>query len=329
MIEFRHKELFSRFISRKITEEEFKELRKESITLTDSEIERDFEQAWLNYVADPTIKDVKLEYPSVITHERKLNRSLRIMKLVAGAAAMILLATSLYQLDVFEGSDTMTQPLITHITEPMNRSKVILPDGSTIELNNASTLSYPIDFGTSNREIALDGEAFFEVESKKNSEKLAAFVVNANNFKVTVTGTKFNVTSRKDCDKATVTLVEGSVNINTDAEPDKTIMLTANQKAIINTSTGKVDIAESNPEYELAWLNSEYLFSDDTLEDVLSYLAINNGVEFKIEGLPSDKRFTGRFSEESIEEILDVIALHYDFEYSRVGRVITLKFKNI
>ena len=85
--------------------------------------------------------------------------------------------------------------------------QVTLADGTKVWLNCESTLRYPVEFGNEKREVYLDGEGYFEV----NKATEWPFIVNAEQMRVKVTGTKFNVKSYSTEPIAHTTLVEGSV----------------------------------------------------------------------------------------------------------------------
>ena len=93
--------------------------------------------------------------------------------------------------------------------------QVTLADGTKVWLNCESTLRYPVEFGNEKREVYLDGEGYFEV----NKATEWPFIVNAEQMRVKVTGTKFNVKSYSTEPIAHTTLVEGSVWTYTDQTP--------------------------------------------------------------------------------------------------------------
>lgn len=89
------------------------------------------------------------------------------------------------------------------------RAQITLADGTKVWLNSESTLSYRSDFGRRDRDVELDGEAYFEVA--KNKE--IPFYVNTETNQVRVVGTHFNVCAYKGSNEFETTLVEGIVDI--------------------------------------------------------------------------------------------------------------------
>ena len=88
------------------------------------------------------------------------------------------------------------------------RSKVILPDGSTLWINSGTSISYGSDFCT-NRKLKVQGEVFLDVKADREHP----FVVNTNHLEVSVLGTAFNVTDYATDPETAVVLVRGSVNV--------------------------------------------------------------------------------------------------------------------
>ena len=86
-------------------------------------------------------------------------------------------------------------------------SNFTMEDGTVITLNKNSRLSYSDKYGKDNRNVKLEGEAYFEVA--KDSGK--PFQVEMNGASITVLGTHFNVKADAESDDITATLVEGSI----------------------------------------------------------------------------------------------------------------------
>src|SRR3546814_12622505 len=87
--------------------------------------------------------------------------------------------------------------------------QLILPDGSRVWLNAASSIRFPTVFTGKEREVEITGEAYFEIEKNTNMP----FVVKKGNVEVQVLGTPFNVKAYDDEANITVTLLEGSVTV--------------------------------------------------------------------------------------------------------------------
>lgn len=111
--------------------------------------------------------------------------------------------------------------------EPGQQRTAPLPDGSTVDLNSGTTLTYRRGFQTwpfveaDRRVVRLDGEAFFTV-----ADGARPFVVETANAEVQVTGTRFNVRSWTATDSTTtVTVTDGQVRVRPRTHPDRSVTL--------------------------------------------------------------------------------------------------------
>ena len=159
------------------------------------------------------------------------------------------------------------------VAEQGQKSSVTLPDGSRVWLNSASRISYASDFNDRNRNIELEGEAYFEVA--KNAD--LPFVVNAGAVRVEALGTKFNVKAYIGEDEITTTLVEGKVL--TSAGQRREILL-PNQQALYsitnNTFTTSIIPHANHP---VPWRNNELFFDDNNLRQIATILERMYNVE--------------------------------------------------
>ena len=192
-------------------------------------------------------------------------------------------------------------------------SQVTLPDGTLVRLNANSSLTYQQNFGQNNRKVKLSGEGYFEV--KKNTEK--KFIVNTGYIDVTVLGTKFNLYAYEDKDIIEMALVEGHVNVSTSKPPYQTICVKPNEKVTYNKYDNKLNIEKTTTKIETAWLNKELVFREEKLENVFQCLSRKFRVKFSIDSSVSvDDVYTGAFDDEKIEDILEVLKIHYGFNYT-------------
>ncbi len=98
----------------------------------------------------------------------------------------------------------------TLITPRGGEYTLFLSDGTEVILNSGSKLKYPVVFNHNNREVELEGEAFFRVTKSKKSP----FIVKTNDVNVTVYGTVFNVSAYNNENLIQTTLIEGSVGVS-------------------------------------------------------------------------------------------------------------------
>ncbi|KAB7531506.1 DUF4974 domain-containing protein [Flagellimonas olearia] len=191
--------------------------------------------------------------------------------------------------------------------------ELVLSDGSQVTLNSGSKLRYPVTFlANSPRTVYLEGEAFFSIEKDENSP----FTVITDNMNTRVYGTKFNVSSYPDESVTTTVLIEGSVSVykannHNNQEP---IIIEPGQRASIEKEQIVVD--EVDVSNYIGWKEGKLIFSDSTFDDILKRLErhFNVKIENRL-GQLKNKRFTGTFTKEPLDEILNVIQQHTLFEY--------------
>ena len=140
----------------------------------------------------------------------------------------------------------------------MTNKNIMLSDGTNVQLNAGSTLSYSKDYNSGSREVFLNGEAYFNVTKTHDP-----FIVSTDYAQITVLGTKFNVRSRSDGFEAGVN--EGSVEVTNN---DKSIVLIEGERALIHsTSHSNID-SSSTSNYYPGWLNNKIVCDNTPLEKI-------------------------------------------------------------
>jgi len=221
-------------------------------------------------------------------------------------------------------------------TRPGSKSKVELPDGTQVWLNGESRITYSNgDFGKSNREVVLAGEAFFDVV--KNEQ--IPFIIHTGPVNITVKGTAFNVKAYPTEGTIETSLVRGLVEITTTGDPDRKIMLKANEKIIIpvqrnleHASVRTTDSTEgelysitkmansSSGPSEIAWIRNQLVFDDEPFESIAPKMEswYHIVIHFTDESLKK-RRFSGVIEKETIRETLEAMQLSNHFSYTIKG----------
>lgn len=199
---------------------------------------------------------------------------------------------------------------------------VRLPDGSEITLNHYSSLTYPERFRQANREVTLNGEAYFEVA--KDAEH--PFIVQAEAVKVQVLGTHFNVEAYRNDPEVRTTLLEGSVAVS-DQSNSARIVLRPNESAIYNKEKKSLvrEAAAHAPE-EIAWRHGKFIFHNLPLQEIARQLSNSFGVDIRIgkEALRNYKLTASFTNGESLEQILTLLQQAGQFDYSRNNNQLTI-----
>jgi transmembrane sensor len=179
--------------------------------------------------------------------------------------------------------------------------EIILSDGTKIQINTNSTLTYPNKFKENKRVVTLNGEAYFKVS--ENKEK--PFVINTSNTTIEVLGTSFNV---RNTDSSTEINVEtGKVSITNELTNQNTIIIKG-QTAIV-TPGGLQSFETSNPNFS-AWQSGIFTFENTPLKNVISDLQKFYKGNIEIDtSFSYNCNLTADFNNASLEEITNVIKL--------------------
>lgn len=204
-----------------------------------------------------------------------------------------------------------------------SRSRLVLPDGTTVWLNAGSRMSYSQGFGVDDRKVKLEGEGYFEVA--KNKE--VPFLVTTKDLQVRVVGTKFNFRNYPTDDEALVTLEEGKVALNNLLQPGDEVMLAPNERVRLNKVDGKMQVERAMASNALQWTMGYLFFDEELLTDIMKELERSYNVKIKI-ATDSLKgvRFYGNFvrQEQNIQEVLDVLSSTRKIHYTIKDKNITL-----
>lgn len=284
----------------------------------------DVEKLW-NQVAEktgikmPTGKSVATMPQHKLSKRRYADNYYRIMRYAAAILVVFTLGYFLNGSGLFWGSGE----LMTITVQNGEREEVTLSDGTHIILDSGSSLRYPKSFDGERREVFLNGEGYFEVA--RNTDK--PFFVQANHGVVQVLGTKFNVRAWRSNRNVAVTVTEGKVSLNSESGPnlaasiltkDQFSELAANGKP---TSPQMVDVAQY-----MAWMHNEVFFDDASLQEILFQLERWYDVAFILEDkILAEERLNLHIKNDSIEDVLKLIAVLTDAKYSRSGQTIRLK----
>lgn len=145
--------------------------------------------------------------------------------------------------------------------------QVLLPDGSRIWLNAASSLRFPATFSVlEERVVELSGEAYFEVAR----DETRPFIVKSEGQEVRVLGTSFNINSYRDEGGTKTTLLEGSVEISHTAGPGKgkkPVMLLPGEQALLTQDGLRVN--QVGGQQAIDWKNGDFVFQQESLAQIL------------------------------------------------------------
>ncbi|WP_126249015.1 FecR family protein [Chitinophaga rhizosphaerae] len=181
--------------------------------------------------------------------------------------------------------------------------RIILPDGSSVWLNAASSLRFPTAFNGKERVVELRGEAYFEIA--KNVQQ--PFRVQVKDMTVQVLGTHFNVMAYEDEATVRTTLLEGAVKVgqgghSLDMRPGQQV--TAHPAGNMSIQDG-VDVEEA-----VAWKNGYFHFNHESLPGVMRQVGRWYDAEISYEGAVPDREFGGKIARSSsVKDVLKILEL--------------------
>ncbi|MEG1187497.1 MAG: FecR domain-containing protein [Bacteroidales bacterium] len=208
--------------------------------------------------------------------------------------------------------------IITHqILVPFGkRTKIILPDSTSLWINSGSKVAYQSDFAL-NRKLYVEGEVFLDVKPNKKSP----FVVKTKHMEVEVLGTAFNVSDFKQDDFSSVVLVRGSVSV---LSQEQKTMLQPKQKFEFEQGNVSVE-SDVNVYAYTCWIDDVINFKDKSLDYIFHSLASYYNVTIRLNADLKDIQCVGSLDlNSSIEELLETITQIAPVSYSVENNVITI-----
>ena len=187
--------------------------------------------------------------------------------------AMIILSFSTGSLAVLFSGVNEKKATFGSITCPKGQiTNLTLFDSTKVWLNSESTIKYASDFNESNREVYVEGEAYFEVIHNKK----VPFVVNLRRSKVKVYGTSFNVKSYAGSSDVEVVLSKGKIEFIT---KKSSVILKPNEQIIFSAMQGTFTKSRIDTEKTLGWKDGKYFYSREKLGDIIDQMQRWYGVE--------------------------------------------------
>ncbi|NDV70167.1 FecR family protein [Dysgonomonas sp. 25] len=196
------------------------------------------------------------------------------------------------------------------VQDDNNLTALTLTDGTTVKLKKGSVLKIDNDFNARKREVTLNGEAFFAVAHDEEKP----FVVKTENQNITVLGTSFNVKDYVGADLTTVSLVEGSVAIDSD---NLDIILKPNQQVIMNKRDKTFTLFNLSEEMMSSFASRKYHFKEKSLADILADIEYLFSIDIVVLNNDlSEKKYTGSLSlNQDVESIIKTLNYKHDFTY--------------
>lgn len=202
------------------------------------------------------------------------------------------------------------------VTPKGGQYKIMLPDGTKVWMNAASTLRFPLAFDGGVRMVEIEGEAYFEVAKDKSK----AFKVRSSDQLVEVYGTHFNINSYPEEARIVTTLLEGSVAVS-DLKSGKQLMLKPGQQAVLANG---LSVSAGQMEEAVAWKEGYFLFEHEELGSIMRKVSrwYNIETQFKNEEL-KHVRFGGTVDRfQNLGDVLRMLELTGNVKFKIEGRTV-------
>jgi ferric-dicitrate binding protein FerR (iron transport regulator) len=231
----------------------------------------------------------------------------------AGAAAALLLATRAFRSPepTVPGGERAMRVLATARGE---HAEIRLPDGSRVVLNASSRLKLPMEFGTSSRDLYLDGEAYFEVKHEPDRP----FNIRTTHGMVEDRGTRFVVVAYSTDSIEHVAVQEGEVAIRSGSSRD--LVLRAGDVGSVASDGTVTQLQRERADDYTAWMDGRVEFDNVTLAEAIRVLERQFDIHVRVtDSALAKKRFTASFSGENVDQSMRALAFLLDARYQRAG----------
>lgn len=327
-------ELLHKYLYKQPSPKEAQQIKRWINTVPDPEMEKTLFELWENHtINEPRnwksyhIVTGQLQ-PALNNQNRtKTSRpslSRYLIRIAAILLLPLLLATGVYYVTKQYDHRIYAATQYRMETGKGERATLVLPDGTKVSLNSESSFTYPATFGKTNRDVHLEGEAYFEV----THDKKLPFIVQAKQTQVKVLGTTFNIHTYPDDDWIETALVEGKVEFYEMDNPKNRVTLLPDQTARFNTTTHQFEKNTIEQRLATAWKRGEIIFRSASWPDIINQISKYYGIMIKQEGtkIPQEQ-FTVSFLHEDVNNVLQNLQVHYRFTYNKTGNLIKIKFE--
>lgn len=268
-------------------------------------------------IKEPQIRRTldKIRIISKKDHQKTLR-----LKLLKYAAVLLLIVSISGSVGYFISRSTVPASEYAGIIVPNGeRSKVVLPDGSTVQLNGGSQLKFSPAFTSRKRTVLLEGEAFFDVAHDPSHP----FVVETGNLQIKVLGTRFNVSSYPDDKTITTYLEQGKVEVSIEGQGNT--YLKPSEVLKFDKSTGKAVKQTINDSRFSDWTRSVLNIKGETIEELAKKLERRFDININFGDHEVRKYiYSGSIKDENLDTVLEALRYASSLNYEKQEKIVTL-----
>jgi ferric-dicitrate binding protein FerR (iron transport regulator) len=264
---------------------------------------------------DKLLEEIRQSIVSNDTQSGSRSSYLRPALGIAASISLIIIAIFSYR--------TFFNPYHTVKTGYSETREIVLPDHSTVKLNSNSTLRYKKDFlQEKEREVWLEGEAFFDVVHLKNNRK---FFVKTQHLHIEVLGTSFNVKGRKDKTKIVLNSGKVKLNVNTGNYLEQ-VFMNPGELVEFDDSRKTLTRKEVDAEVYTSWRNNLLTFNQIPLKEIATIIRETFGKEVVFESDSiAGMTFTGSNPANDLELLLQTLSVSFKLDIEEQDDQIVIK----
>lgn len=196
--------------------------------------------------------------------------------------------------------------------------EIILPDGSHVWLNSASSLRYPTAFTGTDRVVELQGQGYFEIASNSRQP----FKVKVNQLEVQVLGTNFDIMAYTDENSVNTTLVQGAVKIVKGSDSQ---LLQPGEQAVCDKEGARIAVKNVDVNSVIAWKNGLFLFNHAKLDVLLREISRWYDIEVVNEVKGDSRRYSGGIGRnQPLADVLELLEANGINHFKITGRKVTV-----
>lgn len=276
------------------------------------------------FMALHKLNDISLlNQPDNRANNQKKKRTVSFRKIgyeLAKIAAILIIfwgGTKLFETNTTEESIITYQTLYVPAGQ---RAELILPDSTRVWLNAHSKLIYPVSFGKGNRQVELNGEAYFNVVHNEKQP----FIVKTRQMDIQVLGTEFNVTSYSS--DFEVSLLRGCIELSS---PSISSTYRMKEKEHIKLKDNKLIINNITDYDYFRWKEGLICFNNESVATIIEKLKLYYDINIETHNKKFlNSRYSGKFrTKDGIEQVLKVLQIEHKFSYTKNNdlNLITIK----
>lgn len=262
-------------------------------------------ESWLNTVQSTDRNEVWESVASATRPQATIHKLFQSkpMQMAVAAAILVVAMLSVFYIQYVSQPALMGEAGATMAT-------VQLDDGSTITLRPHSKL-YEVEQTDSRAAYKLEGEGYFDITSNKSR----TFSVQSSSGKVSVLGTRFNLSSWGD--RMQVFLEEGSVRVEA-LEQDSSLVLTPGDAAVVSSATAIPELQAFSLEEVTDWMNNQLVFQEKEIRFVIAEVEQQFNISITIPEALNTEKISGQLSLEDLETVLDDLEVALDGTFNQI-----------